>query len=204
MAPDNWSRVIHVSGGPEIKAWFEKYLHPQHAIEHPLQMGCMQTLHWRFPLKKHQKCFVDEETSLDFLLSWGEYMMTTSSFLGEPAGYGLSHDITSSTQSVTATNTFYASTNNHAVNIQESAKSPPTHTHTHTHWSPAHSLWVQGTENNDGILCWSCFMKYSSDASSIRGLNAKIQTGEGWRDEQRWREIRRAGTMRTLEAGKKA
>ena len=133
MAPDNWSRVIHVSGGPEIKAWFEKYLHPQHAIEHPLQMGCMQTLHWRFPLKKHQKCFVDEETSLDFLLSWGEYMMTTSSFLGEPAGYGLSHDITSSTQSVTATNTFYASTNNHAVNIQESAKSPPTHTHTHTH-----------------------------------------------------------------------
>lgn len=38
----------------------------------------------------------------------------------------------------------------------------------------------------DSLLFFS--MKYSRDASSIRGLNAKIQTGERWVEIKRWTE----------------
>lgn len=60
----------------------------------------------------------------------------------------------------------------------------------HTPHIPAHTLWEQSAANNDAILCCSCFMNYSSDASSIRGLNAKIQTGKREREMKRWTEMK--------------
>lgn len=47
----------------------------------------------------------------------------------------------------------------------------------------------------DSLLFFS--MKYSRDASSIRGLNAKIQTGERWVEIKRWTE--RGATRATAE-----
>lgn len=47
----------------------------------------------------------------------------------------------------------------------------------------------------DSLLFFS--MKYSRDASSIRGLNAKIQTGERWVEIKRWTE--RGATRETAE-----